>query len=296
MSSPSCPVAELDCSKRLLLRECLERWHKEPTRGVLDTGRYRCRYVVWGSGPTLVLVPGMAMDAEAFVMPMARLQAHFRCVSFALPDGDQDGARIRSYRHDDLVSDLFALLDHLAIQRCDIFGSSFGSTITLSAVNRQPARFGRVILQGGFARRPLSRAEVLAASFARFLPGRMRHLPFVTRVLENNARPEFRSREPEVWDYFVEQNLRIPLRAFAMRALLIHRVDLRPILPSIAHPVLLICGDRDRLIGRSCEAELKQGLPHAARAEIEGCAHLPQLTHPEVLCEVVRQYLVSGEL
>lgn len=295
----SCPLndpahAEPDCAQRLVLRECLERWRTETRHGVCDTGRYRCRHVVWGNGPTLVLIPGMGLDAVGFVMLMARLQAHFRCVSFDLPDGNSDGARVRSYRHADHVADLFALLDHLSIRACTLLGSSFGSTIALAALHEQPGRFPRAILQGGFARRPLAWAEVMAASFCRFMPGRVAHLPLVRQVLERGHRAAFADREPAVWDFFVEENLRIPLRAFASRALLMHRIDLRPLLPAIQQPVLMVCGDRDPLVGKACEAELKQGLPMAARAEIENCGHLPQLTHPEVLAEVVRQWLVPS--
>lgn len=281
------------CAQRLLLSDCLARWRREAQPGIVDTGRYRCRYVSWGQGPVLVLIPGLALDAIGFAMLMTRLHAHFRCISYDLPDGDADGASPRRYRHADYAADLFALLDHLAIRECFLFGSSFGSTIALSALHAQPGRFARAILQGAFARRPLARAEVLAASFARFLPGRLGHLPLARRVLENNAGAEFRQREPDVWDFFVAQNLKVPLRAFAARALTIHRLDLRPILPAIRQPILLACGDCDPLVGKSCEEELKQGLPNAARAEIEQCGHIPQLTHPEVLAEVVRQYLSS---
>jgi pimeloyl-ACP methyl ester carboxylesterase len=294
----TCPLAntapgEPDCAKRLLLGECLERWRREAQQGVVDTGRYRCRYVAWGRGPTLVLIPGMASDAQSFVMLMARLQSHFRCVSFDLPDGMADGAHLMTYRHADLTTDLFALLDHLHIRDCFLLGASFGSTIALSALHRQPGRFSRALLQGGFARRPLSAAEVFVASWCRFLPGRLGHVPLLRRITEQNHREPFLAREPEVWDYYVERQCQVPLAAFASRVLMVHRLDLRPILPAIHQPVLLVCGDHDPLVGKTCEQELKQGLPSAARAELEQCGHEPHLTHPEVLAEVVRQFLIG---
>ena len=292
MSSP-CETGPT-CAQRLLLGDCLERWRREAQHGVADTGRYRCPYVVWGRGPTLVLIPGMGLDAVSFAMLMARLQEHFRCISFDLPDGQADGAHLKSYRHQDFVADLFALLDHLAIRETMLLGSSFGSTIALAAMHLQPGRFSRAILQGGFARRPLAWTEVLAASFARYLPGRLGQLPLARRALEHSTRAEFQERESDVWDFFIAQNLHVPISAFATRALIIDRLDLRPILPAIRQPVLMVCGDRDRLVGKTCEEELKRGLPLAARAEIEQCGHVPQLTHPEVLAEVVRQFLVPA--
>src|SRR5262245_34837629 len=113
-------VAEpAECSTRLRLSDCLQRREREATFGACDTGRYRCRYVVWGRGPTLVLIPGLASEALSFVMLMARLQAHFRCVSYDLPDGPN----VIQYQHADYVNDLFALLDHLQISECIVSGS-----------------------------------------------------------------------------------------------------------------------------------------------------------------------------
>ena len=37
----------------------------------------------------------------------------------------------------------------------------------------------------------------------------------------------------------------------ARRALLLHRVDLRPLLPAIRQPVLLVCGSHDPLVGKA---------------------------------------------
>jgi pimeloyl-ACP methyl ester carboxylesterase len=294
--SPTLPMSQstpngTDCAKRLLLRESLVRYRQEAQQDVFNTGRYRCRYVVWGRGRPLVLIPGMASDAQSLVMLMARLQAHFRCVSFDLPAGEDDGAHLMTYRHADLVLDLFALLDHLNIRDCVLVGFSFGSTIALAALHQQAWRFSHAILQGGLARRPLSVAEVFFASLGRFWPVVLGQVPLVRRIIEKNHREAFRGREPEVWDYFVERHCRVPLRAFAARVLMLRALDLRPILSAIHQPVLLVCGEGDPLVSKASALELKKGLQLAARAEIEQCGHYPQLTHSEVLAEVARQFL-----
>ena len=221
-------------------------------------------------------------------MLMARLQTHFRCVSYDLPDD----ANVISYRHADYVADLFALLDHLQVAECIVSGSSFGSSVALAALHQQPRRFSHGVLQCGFARRPFAATEVLAASFVRFLPGRVGHLPLSRAVLERNHRGPFLERESDVWDFYVERSLSPPLRAFATRVLTVAKLDLRPILPAIQTPVLIVCGDRDPLVGKTCEEELMRGLPRYARAEIEQCGHEPHLTHPEVLAEVLTRVLL----
>ena len=59
--------------------------------------------------------------------------------------------------------------------------------------------------------------------------------------------------------------------------------------------MLLICGDRDPLVGKQCEKELQEGLPLASRAEVENCGHLPHFSHPEVLAELVLRYLTPPQ-
>jgi pimeloyl-ACP methyl ester carboxylesterase len=281
------------CAQHLYLKPCLERFRREAVWRVLDTGRYRCPYMLWGQGPALVFIPGLCDDPWSFVLPMARLSERFCCLAYAMPTGVGDGARLAGYRHDDLVADLFALLDHLGIREAIAVGDSFGSTVALRALHDQPERFARGILLGGFARRPLAWAERMLAAFARWWPGRLDDLPGRTPVVERLQFPGFAERESEVWDYFLHHDGQQPIAAVAYRARILQDIDLRPILPRIRQPVLLVCGDRDPLVGKECERELLQGLPRAARAEIEGCGHMPQYTHPEILCEVIERWAAS---
>jgi pimeloyl-ACP methyl ester carboxylesterase len=277
---------------QLSLDEALQRFEREAVRGECRTGRYRCRYYLWGEGAPLVFVPGLSDDAVSFVLPIALLSRHFRCIAYDLPAGRSDGARLGRYCHADLVADLRALLDSLHIERAYLFGSSFGSTITLAALRAHPERFPRAVLQGGFAHRPLAPAEVLLARLARGLPGCVGSLPFRDPMLRPGHYAPFAARPPEVWHFMLHRWGKLPIAALAQRALLLHRIDLRPILPVLRQPVLLVCGDGDHLVGQACEDVLLRGLPQATRVELCHCGHVPQFTHPEVLAEVVRRFLL----
>lgn len=275
----------------LTLAGALARFEREAVRGTCDTGRYRCPYYVWGEGPPLAFIPGLSDDGLSFVLPVTLLSAHFRCVAYNLPTGQGDGARLDRYRHRDLVADLFALLDHVGARRSYVLGSSFGSTIALAALHAAPDRLPRGILQGGFARRPLAWAEVALASFARYWPGTLSRLPGRRRLLGLAHQAAFARKPPEVWEFFLQRWGSTPLAAAGRRALLLHRTDLRPLLPEIHQPILLVCGDGDPLVGPACERDLLAGLPDATRAEITGCGHVPMFTHPEVLAELTQRFL-----
>jgi pimeloyl-ACP methyl ester carboxylesterase len=273
------------------LKDTLDRFAREAVRDVCNTGRYRCPYYSWGHGPPLLFVPGLSDDALSFVLVGALLSDQFRCIAYDLPTGEGDGARLPLYRHGDLVEDVFGLLDHLGVRQSYIFGSSFGSTIALAAMRHRPERLPRGILQGGFAHRPLTALSVLLASFARYWPGRQGALPFRPAMLRRLHFGPFASRDAELWDYFVLRWGRPPLAATGHKARMLHRLDLRPFLPAIRQPVLLICGGCDPLVAKGCEETLLRGLPNAGRVELSDCGHNPIFSHPEVLAEVVRRFL-----
>lgn len=293
MTALPCTAAP-ECSRPLVLRECLERWRREARHGTLDTGRYRCRIFAWGEGPPLVCIPGLASEGRAFVPLLARLSGHFCGISYDLPVGGADGARLTTYRHDDYVADLFALLDHLHLERCHLLGQSFGSTVALAAALRQPQRFERLILLGGFARRPLAPAEVFVGHWARYLPGLLAQVPLLGPLMRRVHHGPFRPRPDEDWRFYLDCVGRTPLKVFAQRALVMHGLDLRARLPAVPHRVLLVCGDHDPLVARSLQQELRDGLRFAAQAEIEECGHHAHLSHPEVMAEAVRLFLAAG--
>lgn len=265
---------------------------REARHAVLSTGRYRLRYFVWGAGPPLVFVHGMAGGADQFTMVMHRLADRFTCIGYELPDGLTDGSALGRYTHREYVADLLALLDHLGHARANVLGSSFGTTITLSALAAAPTRFDRAILQGGFARRPLNRGELWAAKLGQYLPGWFGDWPVIYRQIVSAGNERFRAAvPPEVWESFVACGATTTNRAAAVRGLTLARTDLRPLLPAIRTPLLLIGGDRDELVPRWCEAEVEKGVPGARRVEFAGCGHYPQYTHPGRMADEIARFL-----
>jgi pimeloyl-ACP methyl ester carboxylesterase len=273
------------------LAETLRRFDGEAECGICDTGRYRCRYFTWGTGPALLFIPGLSSDARSFALLMSRLVRYFRCIVYDLPVGRGDGAHLDRYRHADLVADIFALLDHVGAAQSYISGFSFGATIALAALHARPERLPRAVLQNGFARRRLAPAEVLLSRLARHWQAPLGEMPVRPALLRRSHFGPFAEQPPELWRFFVERSGASSVAAVTHRALLIHRLDLRPILAEIRQPVLLVSGDADPLVNLSCVEELRQGLPNAAHIELRDCGHHALFTHPAELAEAIRQFL-----
>ncbi len=284
----SCPVS---IAQTLELQQVLDQFEREAKWSVVKCN-YDMPFYSWGEGPPLIFIPGLCDDARSFVMPSAVLSKRFRCISYSLPTARGDNAQLNRYKHTDFVDDLLALTKHLKLEQVFLFGSSFGSTIGMSAMHRDPNRFPKAVVQGGFARRELARSEVWLARMARYFPWPLRYLPGREKILTAAHLDHFENRSEDVWRYYLERNGDPPMKAVSHRALLLNSVDLRPILSDIPQPVLMICGDQDPLVNKECERVLLDGLPNATRAEISGCGHMPQFTHPELLAELIERYLL----
>ena len=68
------------------------------------------------------------------------------------------------------------------------------------------------------------------------------------------------------------------------------RLDLRPFLPEIRQPVLVLHGTEDRLVSMARSDELMAGLPDAKRILLDGVGHQPHFTHPEELARLVGDF------
>ena len=261
--------------------------------GVWDGPRYRMTYRVLGQGPPLILVPGIASTYRVYALLLNTLAARFRTILYDYPgEHPDDGARLARISHEHLVDDLFGLLDHLNLGRVFLTGLSFGSTVTLSALHREPRRFPKAVLQGAFAWRKFAPAERLALILGRRIPGPSARLPLRRLVLSHNSKSEFPTEIADRWPYYLEQNGLTPIAAMAHRVDLLTRLDLRPILREIPTEILLLQGNEDRIVPRRFFDELQATLPHAEGILMPLVGHQPHFTHAEALAQTIGDWLL----
>lgn len=277
------------------LQAALTAFRRDAKHATFDTGRYRMPHFVWGSGPPLVFIHGMADAGPAFVMVMHHLVARFTCIGYELPDGQTDGSHLPRYTLADYTADLFALLGHLRLDRVAVLGSSFGSLIALAVLAGAPERFTHGILESGFACRRLHPIQRALVHLTRYWPGRFGDWPEIHRFIMRRVEPPaLCTTPPEVASYFLKCAGRTPICASSLRSITIGRTDLRALLPAIGTPVLLLTADQDRLVSQSCWDELMTGLPNARRLLLPGSGHYPHFTQPGPMAGAMAAFLSSA--
>ena len=259
----------------IALNQALERFQREAIQGVCDTSRYRASYYVWGDGPPLTFLHGLAENKEAFVPLLAHLSRWFRCIAYDFPTGSHGTLP-------DLVDDLRCILDQAGAKQSYLYAAPFGSMVALAAMRAYPERLPRAVLQAPATGKRLSWTERFFAWLMCCLPGRMRSLPLQRRLAQRQHRGPYSGRPPEVWDYFLACRGAVPIHTVGRRVRLLNGVELTANFSEVRQPVLLLGAGAD---------ELAERLPSAGRVILEGCGHFPHFTHPETLVQVIRMFL-----
>jgi pimeloyl-ACP methyl ester carboxylesterase len=295
---PAAPVAETAapprrCPEPADFRAEVAAYDRDADVGVWPGPRHRMTYRVLGQGPPLILIPGLASTYRGYALTLNRLAPRFRTITFDYPgEHPDDGARLRQITHEHLVDDLFGLIEHLKLGRVFPLGLSFGSTITLRALHREPRRFPRAVVQGAFAHRRFTPAERLALLLGRRMPGSVSRLPLHRAVLALNNKSHFPEILADRWIYYLEQNGLTPIAPLSHRLDLVARLDLRPILGEIPTEILLLQGNEDRIVPRRHFDELCAGLPHATGVIMPLVGHQPHYTHGEALAQAIGDFLL----
>jgi pimeloyl-ACP methyl ester carboxylesterase len=160
------------------------------------------------------------------------------------------------FRHENAAADIFALLDHLAIQRCKAVGISGGGNVLLHMATKQPARIAAMVL----------------VSATSYFPAQAREI--MRRYAENSPAADlevFRGRHPG-GDTQIQAIL-ASTKAFAESY-----DDLNftpPYLATITARTLIIQGDRDPLYPMEISVEMARAIPHASLWIVPNAGHGP---------------------
>jgi 3-oxoadipate enol-lactonase len=177
------------------------------------------------------------------------------------------------------VDDLFALLDHLAIERCVLAGESMGTAVALLAAMRDPSRFsGLVLVAGSGVWRRLSLIPFLVGLRVAYRPTLIAFL--LLAVPERDVRGYMRR-----WGYSILSQPRPAAARRLIRGLV--GLDLRDRLGSLALPTLVIHGSRDAIVLPRDGRALADALPNAEFISVPGAGHVPSLTRPAAVTAAI---------
>jgi pimeloyl-ACP methyl ester carboxylesterase len=273
-------------------------------------------YVDYGGrdgGPTVVLVHGLGGSHLNWDLFAPLLTPHARVLALDLPGfgRSEPGGRKASVPANVAVLDRF--LTEVAGTPAVLVGNSMGGMLSILEAGEHPEAVGGLVLLDPAIPGPRRALDPLVAiMFAvyaiplvgeRFLRARRTRTSDLARVRETltlvGVDPD--SIPPSVIDRSVtlleeREDVEGMDRAFlaAARSLLRILVDprrYRKAMASISVPVLLVQGDKDRLVPVAAARDISRRHPAWCYLELAGVGHVPQLQVPERLATEVVEWL-----
>jgi class 3 adenylate cyclase len=241
-------------------------------------------YQVSGEGPlSVVVVPGfvshveLVWDVPLFVGPFLRWLGRFaRVIHFDKRGTGLSDRAIGAPTLEQRMDDVRAVMDASDCERAALIGISEGGPMSILYAATYPDRAAALVLVGSFARLtqgddqafgyPLDGAESYAVFFesnwgtgavlSLFFPGAAEE----PGLLEQMARYERNSASPNAMGEIIR---------------LLAEIDVRPILPTISIPTLVVHRAGDPIVPVQCGQDLAVRIPRARYVELAGDDHVP---------------------
>lgn len=230
--------------------------------------------------PNLVLLPGLACDERLWEAQLP-----------ALPSVFQPRVSNAQTRNDSIEGMAAAVLrEHDGpLVLC---GASMGGMVAMEAARQAPERIAGLALLGTSARPETPDMFALReGAIEYFERGELRD------VIEPNVYFAFHPTQAAD-PVLVQRYLDIVLGAGAAQLIsqnraVMRRPDARLHLPSLRAPVLLMCGDDDRLAPPECTREMAALLPQAEVVWVPQCGHMLTMEKPDLVNAALNGWLAK---
>ncbi|MGI8880298.1 MAG: alpha/beta fold hydrolase [Jatrophihabitans sp.] len=262
-----------------------------------------------GTGPVLVLLHGLMMDASLWAGSIAELAAGHRCVAPTLPLGAHQHPM-----HPDADLSLTGIarlvgefLDRLDLHGITLVGSDTGGALVQLVMATGNARVGRVVLAScdafdnlppGLTGKTLALSGKLSPRLFGLFMQQMRlkpvrRLPIAFGWLTRRGDAvTARWMRPVIMRNDIRRDaVRILRAAFADRHLLLTAAES---LPAFDRPALVVWATEDRVMPLEHGRRLAELLPHSRLMEVADSYTLIPLDQPSELARIIGEFVASS--
>lgn len=227
-----------------------------------------------GDGPPLLLLNGGLMSIATWQPYADALSSRYRVVRCDFRGQLLTPGPPFASSWEEHAADVVALLDALAIERAYVAGVSFGALVAMHLAALHPARVSRLAI---ISATDYTTAEMRADAVEGRALAASDPVALFRRVARKTWSASWLAAQPAD---FIEQRARsmasLPRQFFEGAAAilaLLEMLDLRPHLPKITAPTLVIVGEHDEVFPPEHSRAIAAAIPGARLEIVEGTGH-----------------------
>jgi pimeloyl-ACP methyl ester carboxylesterase len=242
---------------------------------------YNSRISIRGTGPAIVLVPGMDGTGELFYRQVPLLEKSYTVATYALRD---DASNM-----DVLADDLRRVIEQVAPQekRAIVMGESFGGTVALSTALRHPQHVSGLVILNSFPYfTPQFRLRLAIAGVSLVPWGAMSMVRHATSLFMHS-----RHTHRDELKRFLELTARSTREGYRNRLEILKTYDVRKRLRELHCPVLFLAAEKDHLVPSVAQARLMAELaPSATMVVLSGHGHICLIAPDLDVCQILAEW------
>ena len=237
--------------------------------------------------PALLMINSLGADLGMWEPQLPALTARFRVIRYDARGHGRSPVPPGRYALDDLGRDALDLLDHLGVVRPHVCGLSLGGMTAMWLAAYAPDRVDRLVLfctsallgpPSGWAERAATvRAEGTGA--------------VADAVVARWVTPGYAAAHPEEVRRLREMVAATPAIGYAGACAAIEQMDLRPDLPRITAPTLVVAGADDPATPPEHGAAIAAAIPGARLEVVASAAHLASYEQAETANRLILEAL-----
>lgn len=245
-----------------------------------------------GHGPALVLLHCLGVDHHLWDIGARGLADDFTLISYDFPGHGETPIPEGAYAIEDLSAQLAAVLTRAGVRRAHVGGISLGGLVAQHFAASHPDRVERLVLidttprytdearQGWHQRAAQARGRGVASLLETLLP------VWFT--------PDFIAANPPAVRYVRDTFARDSGEGYALACEALAAADLRPLLPRIKAPTLVVVGEQDVPAFLDAARLFEAGIAGARIAWLAPARHASVLEQPDAFVRAARAFLKSA--
>jgi pimeloyl-ACP methyl ester carboxylesterase/class 3 adenylate cyclase len=275
---------------------------QQPETCYARSGDVSIAYQVVGDGPLdLVYVPGFVSHVElrwtvpSFAESLRELASFSRLILFDKRGTGMSDRVAGAPTLETRMDDLRAVMDAVGCRRAAVFGVSEGAPMSLLFAATYPERTASLVLRGGFPRTLWAPDYPWGRTEEQYRQERERQLHIFRS--RDQAQAHIRSLAPWAEDDLpaIVDYLRWCATPGALEALVVmnREIDVRPVLPAIRVPTLILHGTEDSVVPIDAARWMVGRISGAQLVEVPGGGHLHFAQDSPAFHAEIRRFLTE---
>jgi len=253
-------------------------------------------YEVVGRGETVALLNGILMSTVSWAPVATLLARRHRVLLHDFRGQLASGTPHQPWPFSAHADDFAALVDHLDLGPCHLVGTSYGGEVALDLAARHPHRARSLtVVASAAGLEPTLALKVRGwGEAARQGPGTL-----ARAVAADSYSDRFLAANPGLVELTGQRLEALPsafFEGFAHLVTAFMKLDLRPDLPRVACPTLVVAAEEDRLKPPSASREIAAAIPGARLVTVAGAGHAVVVEQPQLIAAMASGFIATQSL